>query len=348
MLILQLVIKKYFILGAELIMKEKLLLVLSDIDDTFRPVDWNKPVDRKSIEEFYKFSNELKNEGIKTKLCFISARPAIRVREQMEIVNSIVNENLSEISVGEQGSVFLNLKTQKPIVDDINLEIEKINKYVMEKYSDLFFRSEGSITTTYFELRKNSDNMSPEFRNRAAELEKDIKLNFKLNNLNIRIIHNINGVEITDTRFDKDDGIKYLIDKYQRKYDIVGLTYSGDAVNDIKAIKYMSKLAEVPGVRVNVLIPNNAVESINSSLESWKNNINGTTKVIRKSSKNYFEGIIDLIKGVHKEGNLIGRGAYIQKDIGNRVVNSMQNSSYAVSNLDKSHDMQNQLLKFNI
>jgi hypothetical protein len=114
----------------------------------------------------------------------------------------------------------------------------------------------------------------------------------------------------------KDKAVDAIFSHYQKKYDIVGMSYSGDALNDIRAIRFVTKFSEVPGVNSFVFLPSNANDKITDpKIEGWKDKLGEKSKgrIINVGDEKYFDGVINLIKDKYEKGELLGKGCSIEK-----------------------------------
>ena len=116
--------------------------------------------------------------------------------------------------------------------------------------------------------------------------------------------------QVMHKEISKARALEVILTTYRKKYDVVGMCMCGDAENDKVALLYMSRMAEVPGVRAHVFTPSNAQRAVSTSvLEGWKNtNPNTSRNRIRKSQFRLFRGITDLIRDELAKNTLVGDG----------------------------------------
>jgi len=142
-------------------------------------------------------------------------------------------------------------------------------------------------------------------------LRDDVWKVYGKNTLDIAMSHNC--MEIMTKEISKAQAIRILTYRYMRTYNVIGLMMAGDAENDKIALKHVSRLAEIPGVRSHVFLPANAQTAVESGqLEKWKSeNKNASPNRIIKSHLRLFKGITNLIREELKNNTLVGTGPEI-------------------------------------
>lgn len=291
--------------------KEKVLIIFTDLDETFIPIGL------KGMKKFVDLVKEIEaKEGVKVKYCPISGRQSTYVLAIMDVIKAVFEEggikNAVDYGVGEQGAVvahidsycrqdFLGAEEDKDIKSKI---LQAFNEF---KYKDYFTSMPGfDYMYTFYIKDELVKSLSQEKRNKLLSLlRKHLSLKLK-DKVNISDV--IDCLEVVSKGTGKDKAIKWALSKYSRKYDVVGLCYSGDSENDLKAVSYVSKLAEIPGIKANVFLPANAYECLKSkNVEAWKRKIESVFSgyKVHESKEKRFEGVMKLIRQKLKEGNLV-------------------------------------------
>lgn len=294
--------------------KPKAFIVFTDLDNTFTPI-----TPRESIK-FAELMKEIQEkENVSIKFCPISGRPADYVVGVMNMLKPALKdvgiENATEYGAGEQGGILVDASrayVQKYIGNGENegLKQEILKVVQNSKYSSIVADEPGKRFTCSFHIKDEIEkNLSSEqVEEIYSGLRKLLTDNF---GKKISLAKASDCLEAMPKEVSKATALKTIFEVYQRQYDIVGITYSGDAENDKEAVKYVSKLAEIPGVKANVFLPSNANDIISSkSIESWKNKIEsaGSKNRILKGNEKFFIGVMNLMKESLEKGDLVGKG----------------------------------------
>lgn len=328
-------------------MKRKdLFIIFTDIDKTFLPPDGNFDVE--AIIELSQFIKDVmsRDGNIEFKLCPVTGRHFGYTKALMENINKAFAknglQNITEIGACEQGSILVSLKesnnfdpkvieTKKLSAADYNTIQSSIknalpSKYFEEhagkRYSTFFYcLKEAYLSTLSNEsiskvLDKAKSNLLQEFQEQGLKIRPDV----------LTIANRY--IEVSPLGYNKDNAIKHIFYDYLRNYNIRGMSFSGDSINDLAAVKLMTKLAEIPGIKAHVFLPANARECVcNQDIEAWKDNntklING--RVIQKGTFNYFKGVTECIKKSYKENNLLEKSK--NRDNSNKVISLRRSKS---------------------
>lgn len=295
--------------------KPKALLIFADIDKTIAPYNY-----KKDIEEFLTLIREIQEkENVTVKFCPISGRPGAYVRrflhEWRDHAKYAGLDSIFELGAGEQGAVIVdarksyeniylgnpNTLSLKRDVDSI-LKNHRFGKWISDEWEKIYtcslhIRDEVAKKLTRDEQKKI-----------YGTLSQDILSALGAEKIYTPMAHNC--LEVIPNGIGKAESINYIQSHYRKTYEIVGITFSGDAENDKTAVNYISKLAEIPGVKSNVFLPGNADKSIESdSLEGWKEkNTKASGNRIQKSEIPLFAGVLKLMRKAYEEKTLLGKG----------------------------------------
>lgn len=314
-------LKLFFFTGVLNMLKEKIFLMLSDIDNTITPTSDEARV------EFAQFAKKMKDENnVSLKFCPISGRAPEHVSLVMKELNKPFEAvGLPEtvvLGAADQGGVYAyrgDSKRNRPIAKVDEVLRKDISEAVFSSsVSEYFYEETGTKAINVFQVK--SEYVAGLSKERAEEFfrEKLDYLKIYMEKLFGKKIHlsrfannEVGVLEIVPHGVGKDVAIKKLFEKFQKNYDIVGMCYCGDHENDLKAIDYMSRLAEVPGIKTHIFLPKNAQECTkNPEIKVWQDKIGDKSqgRVIRQGNFDTLKGVLDAMKGEYYKGNLIGQG----------------------------------------
>lgn len=292
---------------------EKALLIFADLDKTVTPLGLS------GIQDLIDTVKQIaQKEKVAVKVIPISGRPADYVLGFMHTMRDIFQEaglnDVFDLGAGEHGALVVDGKKSyqqvylgKPGGENLKKSIANIIKN--SRYSDKLIDEENKRYTCSIHIKKElAKNMTlDEQKVIYNSIKKDI-LAVHGDSLTISKAHDC--TEVMPKEISKANAIKWLINENMKKHEIVGLTFSGDSGNDLDAIKYMSKLAEIPGIKANVFLPGNAIREIESDfVEAWKNNNQASSKNrIQKGEQPYFKGVTELLRKALREGTLVSKG----------------------------------------
>lgn len=287
---------------------EKILVIFSDLDKTFNPIGL---LGKAKFIELVKKIQE--NEKIKVKFCPISGRPGDYVMGIMDSLEGDFSEagveNIIDYGAGEQGGVIIQNRLHKHTYIGQDKDLKHMIQKVVEnsKFKDLIVEEVGCrYSCTYALLGDSIKNLSTQERiDLCSELRNTIhrELEDRVETQQTKFY-----LEVTPKGVGKDKAISWIMNEYHKKYEIVGISFSGDGANDIKAVDYVSRLSEIPGIKANVFLPSNAQRFLESEeIEAWKEKIKNVSKGsrIKKGDKPYFEGVMQLINEAYQEKSLI-------------------------------------------
>ncbi len=284
-------------------MKQKLFIIFSDLDGTFLPLKDD------TFNKLVAFIKDLKKrEDVKVKFCPITGRCADYTLNFMNDINERFKkngiENVVEFAGSEQGSVVIENKNGKPSIEKVGIKnkedltiFEDVNKFVKNsKYNDYLTVDEDRFCSSFFKVREEVCKLISKDRIKQIfeELKKDLLKEFgdKILPTPYRFLF-----DVTIPKVSKDTAINHILSKYDRSYNTVGFSYSGDAENDIKAFTYVSKLAEIGGIKAHIILPSNIKECVKcDELEAWKDKYPDFKKTIEVSQEPLFDGVIDLLR----------------------------------------------------
>jgi HAD superfamily hydrolase (TIGR01484 family) len=299
--------------------KEKAFLILTDLDNTFLPVN------NKSMEKFVSLVKELsKNENIHVKVCPVTGRPQQFASGVMHMLEGYFSQeglkDVVEIGGADQGGLLVHHQFSYKTKILARSDSEKL----VSKIKDVLFQSDFG---QYFEYDPGTRvigvfMLNDQYTKIWSEEKVDRIVNATRKYLEDQFKGEVNVtpwkhfLEVTPKEVGKDIAVNEIFRHYQQKYDVVGITYSGDALNDFKAIKFLTKFSEIPGINSFVFLPSNAVPTItNPQIEAWKDSLKDQSRgrIIYVGSKKYFEGVLEGIEKKYKEGKLFGTGSSIMK-----------------------------------
>ena len=301
--------------------KEKIFLMLSDVDNTITPTS-------EAVKaEFSQFAKEMKeNENVELKFCPISGRDSEHISNIMKELNKPFEKSglpqTIEIGVSDQGGVYAFREDPSR-----NRPIQKIDETLRKDIKTTFQKAD--VSKYFFEELNtkviNIFTVKPECIQNLSRKNAEAFLKEKLNLLKVYMLKHLGkkihisefnnsevGVlEVVPQGIGKDIGVQKLIERFQKKYNIVGMCYCGDHENDLKAIDYMSRLAEVEGIKINIFLPKNAKEITKSPhIRVWQDKMGDISRgrVIRQGNFDTLKGILDAMKREYNKGNLIENG----------------------------------------
>lgn len=302
-------------------MKKKAYIVLTDLDGSFTPI---------VSEEMATFAKLMKSiqdkENVAVKFAPVSGRNADYLSAIMGIVkwefDKVGVKDAIDYGAAEQGAVIqyanspvARLSLAKPeskaLIADIKCifnesKFAKIMDYHPTNEYDMAFLLKSAVVKSW----KQDKNGEKEHKEAIYKKFKDYMLQ-KIGN-RADVVYS-GCIEITPPEIGKDKAINWILSQYQKDYDIVGVTYYGDSENDKKAIEYMAKLAEIPGIKFKTYIPSDAKKEIESAnVEGWKvnnKNVHSLPSVFRASPGNVrSRGLVELMEKDLKNETLLGRG----------------------------------------
>jgi HAD superfamily hydrolase (TIGR01484 family) len=299
--------------------KEKAFLILTDLDNTFLPIN------NKTMQKFVTLVKELsKNENIHVKFCPVTGRPHQFASGVMHLVEGcFAQEGLKdvvEIGGADQGGLLVHhqfsYKSKILARSDAEKMVSKIKDVLFQSDFGKYFESDpGARVIGVFMLNdKYTKIWSKEKVERIVNSTRKYLEDHFQGEVNVTPWNHF--LEVTPKEVGKDIAVNEIFRHYQQKYDVVGITYSGDALNDLKAIKFLTKFSEIPGINAFVFLPSNAVPTItNPKIEAWKDSLKDQSRgrIICVESKKYFEGVLEGIEKKYKEGKLFGTGSSIMK-----------------------------------
>lgn len=292
--------------------KERSFILFTDLDKTFSPIGL------KDIKDFAQLVKEIKErENVEVKFCPVSGRPGAYIRGQMDVLRSIFNseglKNVFDYGIAEQGSIITMGKQpfhEQYIGDPANINLKEDIKKILTKdaYKDIVIDEvDKRFTCSLHVIDKPGFPITPEDKKKVYnQLEQDIKA---LLGESVDVAKAHDCMEVMSKEVSKGNAINWVINRNMKSYEVSGISFSGDAGNDKMAVKYVSKLAEIPGMKANVYLPSNAIEEIQSkALESWKEKIPSSTNRILISDEIYFKGVMKLIRNALNNGTLLRKG----------------------------------------
>ncbi len=299
--------------------KEKAFIILSDLDNTFLPMD------SKTMESFVNFAKDIKEKhDINVKFCPVTGRPPQFTSGVMHSFKGAFErkglQDVVEIGGADQGGVLVDYKypyKSKMLARENCKElIEKIQETLFSsKIGKYFEKDEDTRAVSVFML--NDKYLKKWSQEKITDIVKEAKeyIEDKFEG-EVKVTPWKHFLEATPKEVGKDKAASEIFSHYQRQYDIVGMTYSGDAPNDMKAIKFLTKFSEIPGISSHVFLPSNAVEDVTDpKIEQWKERLGDKAKgrVIHVADEKYFEGVLKLMKQKYEEGKLFGEGSSIKR-----------------------------------
>lgn len=306
--------------------KKKLFLLLSDLDGTILPIN------TKQLSEFSNLMKKISDlNNIEVKFCPISGRPSNYVLAIMDIFNSAFKEaglnNAVGLGSSEQGSVILPGKDR--LYERISITSQNkqlfinLRNYVLKSKFGQYFSYEPDLRNS-LSLVFRSEINGKENESFRKEIFNELK-GYILKKYGNEVNVSYSGcMEVTLKDVSKDKAIKYIINHYQKTHEIKGIAFGGDSENDIPAIRYMSLLSSIPGQKINVIVPSNALKVLkNGSVENWKEKYKklGVPKCITVSEHKGAEGMIRLLTKMEKNKTLISYDSElkVRDDIGLRI-----------------------------
>lgn len=291
--------------------KKKLFIFFTDIDGTLLPMNISQMQELSNV--MLRISNK---DEIQIKICPISGRPSNYVLATMDILQTLMDDvgvvNAVDYGGGEQGGIIVYGGTRpynrEYIGKDISFKLKRQidtffnNSSLKDKFvcdpdtkviNSFVLKSKLYTSLNEIEREKLYDELIGELQKEFGNKVKYVKSG---------------AVELCPHGVSKDNAIKWILDQYQKEYDICGIVYSGDSDNDKEAIKYISKLAEIPGTKAYSFLPSNARTSIRSeNIEKWKDRLvdSGAKRSIIVGEGKYLDGILGAMKQYISNNELI-------------------------------------------
>jgi HAD superfamily hydrolase (TIGR01484 family) len=298
--------------------KDKVFLMFSDLDNTITPTD------EQTKRQFARFAVELKKRNnVELKFCPISGRDVSfitdRMKELSEPFEEVGLKDTVEIGAGEQGGVIVHKDSpqkNKPITwFDEELKKEMSNIVNNSKFSKLFEEEKNLKTINVFSVTQEHVPHLPVeekiifYKKQMEELQDFLNRRFGSEVQFSQFWNPYLGVlEVVPNQIGKEVALRGIFEYYQKKYNIVGFCYCGDHENDLRAIDYVCRLAEVPGIKAHVFIPKNAQECTKEpKIKVWQDKMGAISRgrVIKQGDFNTLKGILDVMKKEYRNGRLI-------------------------------------------
>jgi HAD superfamily hydrolase (TIGR01484 family) len=286
---------------------QKALLLFTDIDETLLPID---------IKSLKKFINLIKKiqvkENIMIKLCPISGRQPLYVKGIMNFLNGLFEnegiKNFCEIGAGEQGSIIVKNTEPEQLIylatrEDAILKQNISHAFKQNALSKYFSQSPQNVIINTFSLKDEfKEKMTPKLKLYIlSRLKKDLELQFKDK---IAISNVVDCLEVAPQNMGKDIAIQNILEEYSKRFDILGITYSGDSENDLRAVQFLANLSKSTKMKVHVFLPSNAYPCLESSqIETFQKNLK--KNCIKKSNYQLFNGVLDLLRKEFDKGSLL-------------------------------------------
>lgn len=285
-------------------MKEKLLLLMTDLDHTLTPISADGLLELAVVIK----QIEAKN-GVKVKLVPISGRPASYTHAMMQIMHATFARcglgHVVELGVGEQGAVAVWTEdnvTEKYIGKNPFAAIQKEalrRFYESSPFEKLFSQQPSNRYNSSFVIKKRelerlkesvinelkindgeglgifSKNPATVFSTQRLFL--NLRLNQKITEYQtafMKAIHERFGeafvmscsgvLEVTPKGMDKANAIQWVITEMEKQHDIRGMIYCGDSENDRAAVRLLSNWADLTDKACHVFLPSNAIPALES------------------------------------------------------------------------------------
>jgi HAD superfamily hydrolase (TIGR01484 family) len=308
-------------------MKEKAFVIFTDLDGTFMPLDM------KTMKKFVKLAKNIeKKENVKTIFCPVSGRPGEYVVGVANTIKAFFGKNMEHMfkyAVGEQGAIlrdvrngskqeYLGLdkggvpvrKAIEEIINKKNYTVRK-GKFKDKKipFSQIFQDEPGKIFTSSIHIKEKLPSYMEEVNSKEIyQALRDAIIKSPIGD-KIDITMASDCLEVMSKKVSKAIAVKAVLERIQKKYDVKGISYAGDGENDKTAINYFTKLGEILGVKANVYTPSNSQKAISTeTLETKKVTENPHLKRrIKKGSKKFFAGVLELMKKDLLAGNLVSK-----------------------------------------
>lgn len=302
--------------------KKKLFILMTDLDGTIIPADLDQ---MKALALVLKKIGE--DKKIDVKFCPISGRPSAYVLSVMDVYETIFKKLEGRVSLGygaaELGSIilegkdnpfgriYLQSKESYALADKIRTQ------FAQSPYAKYFNADpDGHFVTAFVIKPQLYRNLSPEKRLLLYQELRDYLR--KEQNHNLDIVFS-GCIEIKPKGVSKEKAIQWMLERYQKEYDVRGIVYCADSENDKKAVEYMVRLGMIPGIRAHVFLPSNAMQIIHSEqIEAWKTKFEkfGLKKNVKISHYSVSEGITDLLYQHLNSGELItqSKAASVTRD----------------------------------
>jgi HAD superfamily hydrolase (TIGR01484 family) len=300
--------------------------MLTDVDNTITPTDETTKI------QFANFAKELKEKNnVSLFICPISGRDSSHVSMVMEELDKPFQKvglpNTVEIGAGDQGGVYAfrgRPEKNRPIEKiDNNIRSLVRDTFKNSTYSKFFSEEEKTKVINIFEIKSEYiKGMSKEDASKFLKVKLDALKSHMEEGLGKKVHisqysnHEVGVLEVVPKGVGKHVAINKLFSLYQKRFDIVGMCYCGDHENDMKAINYMSKLAEVGGIKTHIFIPKNAKECTkHPKIEDWQIRMGNLSrgKVIRQGRFDTLKGILEVMKNEYYKGSLIGEGLKLKR-----------------------------------
>lgn len=297
--------------------KPKVFIIFADLDGTFTPIDIEGLID------FVEVVKEIQEQSdVKVKFCPISGRPCGYVlRVLHETRDALLSYNITDVcefGAAEQGALLVDASRSygpKYLGEAQNrglkakiAEILKNSQYrkILADEPDKLYTCSIHIKNEYKASMTHAEQFAV-----YSSIRDDIHKQYGPDAFDISMSHNC--MEVMSKEISKAFAVNMLIYSYMHAYNVVGIIYAGDAENDKVAIKYVSRLAEVPGMNAHVFIPSNSNPAIFSEqLEGWKKKFGAASRMrITKGSEKLFRGITSQIRYALKAQLLFGPGATV-------------------------------------
>lgn len=308
--------------------KEKALIIFTDIDQTLLPIDLT------ALKEFVNIVKEIQEEKkVKVKLCPISGRQPVFVKGIMNFISGIFESegvyNLVEMGAGEQGAIIVHSTEPEHLYylankDDLEFK-KKASRVVKDSYLSRYLsETPQNVVINTFSLNEKYKRKLPVNEKEKVFTELRKLLEDKLGDT-IRVSHVVDSLEIAPKNIGKDIAIRSILKTYAKRYDIVGVTFSGDSENDLSAVKFLDKLFKLKGEAVNVLLPSNAYECLDLKNMRYEDTYSKFSfNNIQRADSERFKGVLELLKDNYEKGTLLTQKGKNVIDVAN--IDLIQNS----------------------
>jgi len=277
---------------------ERAYLFFTDLDQTISPLD----VD--GIVRLIAFVKRVETHGVKFKIIPISGRMPEYALAFMHILNaSFERERLfdvCEVAAGEQGATVIYVKKSYDIkVLTSRFDIKERVAHILSKseHSQMLADEPGKRFTCSIHIKEEWSMTFDAAKKLSilSDLNESVLKELGPSVVKTSLSHKT--LEIASSEVSKNRALEFIMNDYASRFDIVGMSYSGDAANDLECVKWVSKFSSTVSekIKVHVFLPSNAIPCLECDQAG---------DVIRRAKRPLLEGVLDLLESALDSGEL--------------------------------------------
>ena len=280
---------------------ERAFLFFTDLDQTISPLD----VD--GIVRLIAVVKRVETHGVKFKIIPITGRTPEYALAFLHILNaSFERERLfdvCEVGAGEQGAAVIYVKKSYDIkVLTSRTDIKERVAHVLSnfEYAQMLSDEPGKRFTCSIHIKDEwCKTLDAAKKKSILSCLNDAVLK-ELGPSVVKVSLSHKTLEIASTEVSKNRALEFIMNDYASQFDIVGMSYSGDAANDLECVQWVQKFSHTAAVskkiKVHVFLPSNAIACLECEQESGD--------VIQRAKRPLLEGVLDLVESALDSGEL--------------------------------------------